>query len=115
MFRRAVAAQHDARHDAQHDAQHDGPRILGDILGLTHNITEQFHRRDFVCLVALFVSCVTFCRAGLLFGVAFFFILQVPVEYPLRPSLIHLVDTGNPSAQEDLCAISNEASARRIY
>lgn len=36
--------------------------------------------------------------------------LQVPAEYPLRPSLINLVDTGNPAGQEDLRTLSNEVS-----
>ncbi|CAM9549731.1 unnamed protein product [Laminaria digitata] len=37
--------------------------------------------------------------------------VEVPAEYPLRPSLINLVDTGNPAAQEDLCTVSTEVNA----
>lgn len=34
--------------------------------------------------------------------------LQVPAEYPLRPSLISLTEDGNSTVQEELRTISNE-------
>lgn len=35
-------------------------------------------------------------------------LLQVPAEYPLRPSLVSLAENGNVAVQEELRTISNE-------
>lgn len=40
--------------------------------------------------------------------ILWFCFLQLPVEYPLRPSLVRLAERGNPAAQEELGTISNE-------
>lgn len=39
-------------------------------------------------------------------------VLQLPVEYPVRPSLVRLAESGNPTAQEELGTISKEVCPR---